>query len=117
MVPKLECNKCGCEFENAVTVGYCNDCLEAYRAMRQARRDRQDLATFLAGASHIAGKWGDAKDCPRSAFDEITQKQVCGLCGCDQVEPGYGYAGGFGLGSYLICLECYEVQDFTEDLE
>ena len=48
-------------------------------------------------------------------FDEIRQRDVCGLCGSDAIESGYGFAGGFGLGSYVICTDCWTVMDFFED--
>jgi NMD protein affecting ribosome stability and mRNA decay len=114
---RLDCQKCGEEFENANTIGYCDDCRASYDAKQRARSERQETATQAAGAFHIAGKWGDAKESPRSAWDEISQRQVCGMCGSSELEPGYGYAGGFGLGSYQFCLDCCVVQDFSEDLE
>lgn len=112
----LECQNCGESFENAITIGYCPECIADYQAKRQARRDKQQAVTASLGAFHVAGKWGDPKETPRSVFCEISQRNVCGLCGSDQLEGGYGYAGGFGLGGYNFCLDCNEVQDFSEDL-
>lgn len=113
----LTCQKCDSEFENANVVGYCESCREDYARMRQERHDKQAVATEAIGAIHIAGRWGDPKESPQSAFDEISQRQVCGMCGSDELECGYGFAGGFGLGSYMCCCECWTIQDFHEDME
>lgn len=113
----LECAKCGDDFEHPTTIGYCEACVEAYQEQRKKRREKQAAVTELLGACHVAGKWGDPKETPHSVFCDISQRNVCGLCGSDQLEPGYGFAGGFGLGSYNFCMECNEVQDFSEDCE
>ncbi len=34
--------------------------------------------------------------------------EACPECGCTELEPGFGLAGG-GFGSYLMCSECSTV--------
>jgi hypothetical protein len=52
---------------------------------------------------------------PSSVFDPVQAKNVCGLCGSDQIEMGYGLGGGYGMGSYNFCHECGNFLDFCED--
>lgn len=30
----------------------------------------------------------------------------CSVCGCAELTFGYGFAGGGGIGGYVICLGC-----------
>lgn len=50
-----------------------------------------------------------------TVWDDDRQRNVCGLCGSAEIEPGYGLAGGGGCGSYNFCRGCYRVLDKSED--
>jgi len=58
----------------------------------------------------IDGKFKDPKKCPKS------KRGKCPNCRAS-LETGYGYAGGYGLGSYKYCKGCRKVYDFVEDKE
>lgn len=48
-------------------------------------------------------------------WDEERQRNVCGLCGSQDIEPGYGLAGGGGIGTYNFCTSCQRILDKTEE--
>lgn len=50
-----------------------------------------------------------------SVWDEERQRNVCGLCGSDELEAGYGLGGGGGVGGYNWCRGCQRILDKTED--
>lgn len=50
-----------------------------------------------------------------TVWDEEQGRNVCGLCGSKDIEPGYGLAGGGGCGMYNFCKSCFRVLDKTED--
>ena len=58
----------------------------------------------------IDGKFKDPKTCPKS------KEGKCPKCR-SSLEPGYGFAGGYGLGAYNYCKKCKKVYDFFEDKE
>jgi hypothetical protein len=50
-----------------------------------------------------------------TVWNEAIGQNVCGLCGSAEIVPGYGLAGGGGLGAYNFCHHCQRVLDKTED--
>lgn len=54
---------------------------------------------------------------PFAITDPVANRQVCGCCGSDELEPGYGLGTGYGMGSYAFCLGCSRFLDFHEDSE
>lgn len=60
---------------------------------------------------HSAGRRKDPATCPVSEDLKCTRSE----CGAAELECGYGYAGGYGLGGYQICLKCGTVYNFFED--
>jgi len=38
-----------------------------------------------------------------------TEEPRCSVCGSREVTYGYGFAGGGGIGAYMICLGCDRV--------
>jgi len=109
------CNRCDAEFESSHFRGYCDDCVAFYRQDREDARERQRKRAESLGAVHVTGKFNTVENCPQTANDPVSGQQVCGLCGSDEIDPGYGYAGGYGLGGYNFCMACGTVMDFSED--
>lgn len=107
----LSCERCGDDFEGDVFVGYCPVCVEAFRDSQKAARRKANPAPGV----HATGKFLATAECPRSVADPVAREPVCGICGGSDLEPGYGFAGGYGLGSYTFCLDCNTVLDFFED--
>lgn len=58
----------------------------------------------------IDGKFKEPEDCPKSDHGH------CPECGTP-LDGGYGYAGGYGLGSYNFCPDHFGIYDFVEDTE
>ena len=106
----LTCTNCESAFEASRFRGYCDECIEEYRKQRDRVHERQHPSPGVTAV----GKF--ASNAPTSATDPITDRQVCFLCG-GELFSGYGLAGGYGLGAYMCCEECYAVQDFCEDSE
>lgn len=48
-------------------------------------------------------------------WDQESGMIHCGLCGSIEIEPGYGLAGGGGVGAYNFCHGCNRVLDKSED--
>lgn len=107
----LACERCGSEFEHPKFVGYCLACADFFRESREVARK----AARPAPGVHLSGKFLDTDRCPRTVQNVFTEEPVCGLCGCDELENGYGFAGGFGLGLYTACCGCKAILDFSED--
>lgn len=105
------CERCEQPFEGAAFVGYCPECVAWFREGRK----KAHAAANPAPGMHLSGKFQDVDRCPRTVENPVTEEQVCGLCGSDDLEPGYGFAGGFGLGVYTFCCGCNAVLDFSED--
>ena len=104
--------KCGrCEESDAESgTLYCFECKEHFRGNRKKAHDR---ANPIPGV-HCVGKF--IKDeSPKTFYNGVAN--CCGMCGSSEVEGGYGFAGGFGLGGYNCCMECYAIMDFFEDVE
>ena len=67
-------------------------------------------------ACFIDGQFNDPKTCPRSIEKPRSDKLWCSKPKCKGFcEGGYGFAGGYGLGSYTICRKCSTIHDFTPD--
>lgn len=50
-----------------------------------------------------------------SVWDAERGRNVCGLCGSDDLQPGYGLGGGGGIGAYNWCESCQRILDKSED--
>ncbi len=109
----LTCEKCGNGFESPTFIGYCAECQGVIAQQRAAIHERQHPAQGICAD----GKFCPPEECPRTVTDPVTEKQVCGLCGSDEIEPGYGLGSGHGMGSYNFCFGCNHFLDFHEDLE
>lgn len=109
----LHCIECDSEFESPGIRGYCDNCIQSYRNMRQKIHASQHPAPGVLAD----GAFADPKKCPLTITDPIRECQVCGLCGSDNVHPGYGLGSGYGLGGYHFCTDCGSFLDFVEDVE
>lgn len=52
-----------------------------------------------------------------TVWSEELGRNICGLCGSTGIVPGYGLAGGGGVGAYNFCDSCLRVLDKTADSE
>ena len=108
----LECIGCEETFEADTFRGYCPECLEGFAAQRRHIHERQRPApNVIADGKFTKG------DSPKSCTDPVSGRQVCGLCGSDEIEPGYGLGSGHGMGSYTFCVGCNSFLDFVEDYD
>lgn len=107
----LTCERCENEFESPTFVGYCPDCRQWFAEGRQIA---SDMANPRPGV-HATGKFLPEDRCPKTVTDPVNRRQACGLCGGTDLEPGYGFAVGLGLGAYNFCTGCNAVLDFSED--
>ena len=108
----LTCTKCNAEFEHDVFIGWCPECQESHKMDRSTVADKTNP---MPGA-HAVGKFTN-RECPASVHNPFNNENVCCLCGCPDLSMGYGFAGGYGLGSYNYCLGCGSILDFSEDKE
>lgn len=108
----LNCAKCETEFESSEYRGYCESCIAVFRgeSKQVAKAQHPHPSIFLDG------KFTDS-ECPQSFSHPIDGKTVCGLCGSDDIEPGYGLGSGRGIGGYNWCGGCNSFLDFVEDQE
>lgn len=108
----LQCIRCNATFDADRYRGYCDDCIAHFQEVRKGVHRKQRPAP---------GVWADGKftaePCPVSVFDPVSECNVCGLCGSDRIESGYGLGGGYGMGSYNFCFDCNNFLDFCEDME
>lgn len=109
---ELTCIRCETDFDSGIKRGYCDECLSLFRERQILKHYQQNPAPGV----HITGKFLKPKECPQSIENEAGDGPACGLCGGESLMPGYGFAGGYGLGSYQFCEECNTVIDFSEDL-
>lgn len=109
---ELICNRCKATFDSALARGYCDSCVEHFRDVRKGVNRKQNPAPGICAD----GKFTD-EACPSSFEDGVSGRQVCGLCGSDELEPGYGLGTGYGMGSYTFCCGCNTFLDFREDVE
>ena len=108
---RLDCVRCQGEFESPTILGYCPDCLGFFSGQSRAIADAHNPLPNV----HVDGKFAVAKECPRTVYDPVGRRNVCGLCGSEEIEPGYGIGTGFGIGVYNFCLGCNSFLDFSED--
>ena len=108
---KYACKKCNAEFDADSWRAYCDDCIKIFKEIRQGVMDRQHPWP----GTYLDGKFADPKECPQSFADPGTDKQVCGLCGSDKLDSGYGLGSGYGIGVYTFCNGCNNFLDFSED--
>ena len=106
----LTCVRCESPFEHPTIRAYCDDCVAEWREQAWKTHKSQNPSPALHLTIKIAGQ-----TLPLSIEDPVSGKRVCGLCGSDQLDLGYGFAGGCGLGSYRFCMECEAFLDFHED--
>lgn len=107
----LECIKCAASFAAAEFVGYCPSCVEQFRAAREAIRRKQRPAPGVCAD----GQFDDPENGPRTVQDPVSAREVCGLCGSDELEPGYGLGSGYGIGVYTFCCGCNTFLNFSPD--
>lgn len=107
----LTCERCSASFEADDFLGYCPDCRDHFRGERGKAHDRANPAPGV----HCTGKFLEGENCPRTVFNPVSGRNVCGLCGGGEIDQGYGFAGGYGLGVYNFCLSCNAVLDFSPD--
>ncbi len=105
------CERCDCTFESAEFVGYCPECVVWFREGRKTADEKANPTPNV----HLTGKFNAADRCPKTVHNPVTNENVCGLCGSESIERGYGFAGGFGLGVYQYCENCNAILDFSED--
>ena len=103
----MKCGRCD-EKEAEPGTLYCFECKESFRGERGAAQDRVNPMPGV----HAVGKFNKGES-PKTFFNGVAN--VCGMCGSDEIEAGYGFAGGFGLGVYQCCMDCYAIMDFSED--
>lgn len=106
---KYQCQRCRRDFESERPLGYCAACVLAYREQKRRINRAQNPAPGLC----LDGRFVEPRECPRS-FDHAG-RQLCGLCGGDELEPGYGLGSGYGMGCYTFCCGCNTFLDFSED--
>ena len=102
----MSCERCHEKEEHGLSI-YCEECIDYFRGGREIAHER----AYPAPGVHVTGKL-NPRECPKSSYSG----ECCGLCGFDELEPGYGFAGGYGLGSYNYCPECHAIMDFSEDM-
>lgn len=107
----LKCIECEAEFEGARFRGYCDDCIQAFAQKREKVHRCQHPAKGICADGKFVE--GSAQTC----LDPVSKKEVCGICGSSEIEPGYGLGSGYGIGSYVFCEECYAFLNFCEDAE
>ena len=107
----LSCYRCLKPFENAICLGYCPECLANFQEAKKRIRNTQQPGPGL----FLDGKFC-TEEPPHTVTEPTSGKQVCGLCGSDQVNAGYGLGSGYGLGTYNFCEECNSFLDCVEDL-
>lgn len=106
----MECIRCGQEFHAWPPRGYCDPCKAVFLERRELIHSKQNPAPGV----HACGKF-TKQEGPRTYYDADRGVNACGLCGSPDLEMGYGFAGGMGLGGYTCCTECYAILDFSED--
>lgn len=107
----LKCEKCQASFDASEFRGYCDACVQLFRDQKKAISDRQNPMPNVC----LDGKFIDQKECPKSFVNPLTEESNCGLCGSDELEPGYGLGAGYGIGVYNFCFGCNTFLDFVED--
>ena len=106
---ELNCERCGEVFDSGLFRGYCDECVEFFDGQIELIHKRSNPSPGV----HCVGRFNEGMEHPHTVFSGVAN--VCGCCGSDQIDPGYGYAAG-GLGTYNFCHDCGKFLDFSEDL-
>lgn len=108
----LTCQKDGCgkEFDVSTWRLYCPDCVQEFRDVKKHMSAVRNPTGMHLNVQCAAGVIS-----PKTGIEPITGHEVCGLCGSTEVESGYGFAGGYGLGVYTFCLGCNSFLNVVED--
>lgn len=109
---QLTCVRCEDAFENEIFLGYCPECIEHFRTVSASVNRCQNPTPDM----HLDGKFTDDPG-PQTVLDSFSGRAVCGLCGSDEVQSGYGLGSGRGIGSYSFCMNCNTFLDFCPDME
>ena len=110
----LTCQRCQREFDHPIPRGYCTDCLAHFAGVRDVIDQHRNPMPGV----HLDGKFAAVKECPQTMQCPVTDKEICGLCGSDELEPSYGVGSGYGVcGSYVFCCECNHFLNFIEDAD
>jgi hypothetical protein len=109
---ELNCIRCKQAFDSGVARGYCDACVEHFKNLRKGIRAKQNPRPDV----FADGQFAQPKECPESVLDPARDDlTVCGLCGSEELESGYGLGSGYGMGSYNWCHGCHSFLDFSED--
>ena len=108
---EMNCQRCDDKFDSGTLLAYCDDCKAWFQEQQQIRKAAQNPQPGM----HITGQFLKPDNCPATIHDDVRGGLVCGLCGSDEIDQGYGFAGGYGLGAYNYCCGCESVLDFSED--
>lgn len=106
-----KCTRCTAPFDFEKLRGYCDSCIQHFNDQSQKICNIQHPGPGLC----LDGVFVDSKECPTTIMNESHTGLLCGLCGSDQVESGYGIGSGYGMGCYNFCFECNTFLDFIED--
>jgi hypothetical protein len=108
----LQCERCNKPFENAIFRGYCEECLSHFALVRQkVARCQRPAPGICADGKFIS------EEPPHTVYDPVRARNVCGLCGSDDVHAGYGLGSGYGMGTYNFCEGCNSFLDCVEDYD
>ena len=107
----LICNRCEVSFEGPAPIGYCPDCITHFHEVQRNVNRKQLPAPGVCAD----GKFTD--DPGPCSFEDRSGRAVCGMCGSDELSPGYGLGTGRGIGSYTFCKGCNTFRDFVEDAD
>lgn len=110
MEQELHCARCSKTFQGDTLVGYCAECQDHFHDQKQIIRARQrPFKGVFADTAHTD------LECPKSVRGP-GETVLCGLCGSDALEMGYGIGTGYGgMGVYNFCNGCNSFLDFCED--
>ncbi len=109
---EMYCVRCNEVFADDRTRGYCDACVDAYRG----RREQVDAKREPEPGVLVDGVFCKSLECPVTVYaEERDNEQVCGLCGSNEIDAGYGIGTGYGCGSYMYCHDCQSFLDFNED--
>jgi|HubBroStandDraft_4_1064222.scaffolds.fasta_scaffold00070_51 hypothetical protein len=108
----IKCVRCNNHFGSDLFRGYCDNCVGLFKKERKKvhRAQRPSPGVFADGKFTTCA-------CPASVYDPIRETNVCGLCGSEELDTGYGIGTGYGCGSYNFCTDCDNFLDFSEDAE
>lgn len=76
--------------------------------MSKAKKESEAVHAF------VDGQFNDPKTCPKTIMKPRSNKAWCSKCG-GECEGHYGFCGGYGCGSSMVCMKCCTVHDFVAD--